>query len=273
MKIRRYVQGFWSRLSIFDIIFFTIILGLASAFYLFFYRRGETVDIRVKVTDQDVLYAYTLPQNSYAQQFIVGDSELDMSGRKISEIIGVEKYPISPTHQVIYLDLRVRATYDSRTDQYYVRGKQVAYGTPMRFTLSKVTFDGIVTHFPGLNDSQDVKTGYTTVKAFLRDKEPHISRSVNKGDVVKDSNGQVMVEVLDVSSKPAEKVTQTDRGDLLLRNDPLYEDVYLTLKVLTKEIQGSVYMFDFASVKVNEVVPLNLTQMSLFPVIYEVIEE
>lgn len=274
------IRKFAKKLTYFDIGIIAIVVALGLGFFSFFYRKAEYVNIRVKVTDQDVLYVRTQPATWYANRFEVGDVERGALGREISRIVGVETFNVTSRRKAVYLNLRVRATYDTRTKLYSARGKPLIFGTPVRFNFSKVTFDGIVTDFPNSEYQKNLQVKETKVVALSRGfkpeeipGEPLIFESVKRGDKVVDSNGNILAEVLDVVIRPAERVTQTDRGELLLRRDPLYKDSLFTLKIRTKIFDNEPFMFDNIPLKIGEVVPLNFAHVSLFPVIIEIIPQ
>src|SRR3990170_1979301 len=105
-------------LTYFDIGVILVLAILSIAFFSFFYRKAEYVNIRVKVTDKEVLYAWSQPQNWYAERFEIGDVEKDALGRVISEIVGIERFNVDSQRKAVYLDLKVRAVYDSRSKLY-----------------------------------------------------------------------------------------------------------------------------------------------------------
>jgi len=266
------------KLTYFDIALIVLLVILFLGFFFFFYRKAEYANIRVKVTDQEVLYARTLPTTWYANQFVVGDIERDTLGRVISEIVGIERFNVKSDKKTVYLDLRVRATYDTRTKLYSARGRPLIFGTPVRFNFSKVTFDGIVTEFPNSSAQKNLKITNTKVTALLRGiepekkpDEPEILRAVKVGDKIYDSNGNVLAEVLDLKIRPAERVTQTTQGELLLRHDPLYKDALFTLNIRSKILDNESFMFDNIPLKIGEKLPLNFEDVSLFPVIIEIL--
>ncbi len=258
------------KFKVFDFIAAGTLALIAVGLFLLFYRKAEYINIRVRVTDQDVLYAQTLPKNWYAKRFSVGDYELDALGRKITEVTGLEAFAVSNENSVVFLDLTVRATYDTRSKMYSVKGKQIQFGAPVRFNLHTITFDGIVTEFPGSEKQQSVQTHTRTVRALARGIEPYLANSAGVGLEVTNSNKVVLAKITKIEVRPAERVTTTDRGDLLLRLDPLYKDVVYTIDVLVKEQKGVETMFDSIPVKVDQMIPLNFENVSLFPTIIEV---
>lgn len=261
------LKKLFKRISWFDGIFISLIMLVGVAFFLFFLRKPEYVTIRVKVTDQDVLYQRIEPKNWYANRFQIGDSELDALGRKITEITGIESFNVDAQSKALYVDLKVRAVYDSRTKLYSARGKSLVFGTPMRINLSTVTFDGFVTEYPNSVFFKEMSEKKVVVNLLARSVEPALASSIKKGDKVFDSNQTLLAEIIDISVSPAERVTQTASGELLLRYDPLYKDVIFKTKLRSKKYQNELYIFDNLPLKVGEIVPLNFSQTSIFPMI------
>ena len=255
------------QISLFDITFFLILVVAGLIFFLFFYRKAEYITIRVKVTEQEVLYANTRPTTWYANRFEIGDQELDALGRKITEIVGIERFNVESNRKAVYVDLEIRATYDTRTRLYSARGKTLVFGTPVRFNLSRVTFDGIVTEFPGSQYQKNLKVSQSIVKVLARALEPAIANSIRNGDKVHDSSGVLLAEVKDILISPAERVTTPATGNLLLRLDPLYKDVSITVLLRTKTYQGEAFVFDNIPLKIGEILPLNFSQVSISPII------
>lgn len=250
-----------------DVILIALIAIGFIGFFVFFYRKPQYVTIKVKVTDQDVLYAYTQPQAWYANRFEAGDTEINTLGQKISEITNVETFNVTSDKKVVYLTIKIKALFDSRTKLYSAKGKQLAFGIPLRFTTSKITFDGIVTEFPGSEHQKNVTVGTTRVTTLARNIEPAIALSLRAGDTIIDSNKTLLATIENLAIRPAEKVTQTSAGDLLLRYDPLYKDVVMTVTVRTKTVFGETFAFDSVPVKIGEALPLNFPLISLFPFI------
>lgn len=261
------IKHLLKRVTIFDAVVVGVVLILGVAFLFFFLRKPEYVTIRVKVTDQEVLYQRTEPRTWYANRFQIGDSELDALGRKITEIIGIESFNVDAYSKALYVDLKVRAIYDSRTKLYSARGKPLVFGTPMRFNLSTVTFDGFVTEYPKSEFYKEITEENVAVDLLARSIEPTVAASIKKGDKVFDSNHTLLVEIIEISIKPAERVTETASGDLLLRYDPIFKDIFIKAIVKSKKYQNESYIFDNLPMKIGEVVPLNFPHMSVFPII------
>ncbi len=269
MKILKLVKKFnWI-----DLILLLIIVIIGGVVLFSFYRKAEYVNIKVKVTDQEVLTAKNLPLNWYADKFEVGDVEKDLIGKNLTEIKSIESYNTDSLHKTVYLNLKVRAVYDSRTKLYSAKGKSLIFGMPLRFNFSKITCDTIVTDFPNSQFSDNYHEDYATATGIIRAYdspvakpiEPAILISINKGDKIFDSNNQLLAEVLEINVNPAQQVVQTINGDLLLKYNPLFKDATIKVKLKTKTYKNEIYMFDNIPLKIGERIPLNFNKVSVFP--------
>ncbi len=252
----------------------TLILSAAVVvlvgFFFFFYRKSTYITIRFKVTNQEVLTAHDTPRNDYSWRFRVGDVERDVVGRTIAEIVNVESYPITPENKVVYLDIRLRATYDTRTKLYSARGKNLMYGTPMRFNLHDVTFDGIVTDVPGIaqvNATEKV----IHVKTFLASISPTLAKEIHVGDTVTNSLGKQMVKITKVEVTPATQVTQDIYGNFQIRKHPIAKDVVVWLDLTVRVVNNDeVVMFDGYRVHIGSEVPINQKRYNIYPAIDDI---
>jgi hypothetical protein len=258
-------------LTPFDYFGLVVVVIILLASYFFFYRKSEYVNIRVRVTELNVLYATNNPKFWYADRFKVGDVERDTLGRVLAEVVDVDTFNYDKDTKAVYLDLRVRATYDSRTKIYSLRGKPLVFGIPITFNLSGITFQGIVTEFPNSNFQINLRIKESLARVVVRginenandengDKrftEPVAVESIKKGDKIVDSRGSSLAEVVDITLRPAQRITTDDRGNLLLRFDPYYKDAFITLKLRTKVVDNSAYVFDYLPLRLGEELPLS----------------
>lgn len=257
-------------LKVQDIILLVLVFGTATFFFFFFYRKAEFVEVKIKVTDQDVLYATTLPKPWYANQFETGDTEIDAIGNIITELIDVETVPVSKSETAVYLTLNVKATYNTRTDRYTVKGRDLIFGAPIRFNLGMVTFDGIVVDFPGLKESDSYE--YRIVTALVRSVEPYVAESIHIGDQVINNRGEVLIELVDIDVTSADMVVTTDSGEVLLQKSPLHKDVIVKAKVRVKKVKDLIFLLEDLPFGVGQALPINLDHTSLFPTISSISE-
>jgi len=269
-------------LALTDWIFVCFGAVLLLSFYLFFRREVIFITARFKVTDENILYAKTTPNNEFTTSFMVGDTERDELGRVVSEIIGVESYKTVPEQHVVYLDIKLKSVYNPRKKQYSVRGKNIIFGESFTFSFTKVRFKALVVDFPGFRDPQGIKFKKTIVKTQLRYDSrgfsdvygvPNfVAAAVKKGDIVTDSKDNVLIKILDVSIQSAKRLVVSSSGQPFLVDDPYLKDVYYTIELATKEVDGKTYMFDYIPVLINTAVPINMNTVSIWPTITEIIQ-
>jgi hypothetical protein len=256
----------------FDIFMIVIAISILIGFFFFFYRKAEYITIQVKVTNQEVLYASMLPKNSYSRHFTKGDVERDAVGRVITEVIDVESYPITQDHQIVYLTLRVRSTYDTRTQTYSARGKTLMYGTPIRFNLNSVTFDGFVTQVPTTAVSHKEKI--MKVQAVSRYMEPSIANAVKVGDTIVNSRNEVLIKITNVRVEPAMQVTTNVSGDLFERKNPYFKDIYVDMEVLVDEFNNKdLTILDEIKFQVGAVIPFSNMNYTIYPLVEKILPE
>lgn len=280
MKYRLLIKNFKKKIRPLDLLIggFFIIIGVSL--YILFHRTNEYVDIRVRVTDQDVLYANTNPKNWYANHFEVGDTEKNELGQVVSKITNIETFSISPDTKVVYLDINIKANYNKRTNTYTVKGTNLIFGNSLRFNFSKVFFNGIITESPNNNlegYSEKQRTIVLIRRAVLQygnfsygGIEPQVFGKIKKGDTITNSNGVVLATVEDIVLTPALRITQTSQGNILASRDPYYKDATITMNIKVKEYKSDEYVFDMIPLKIGMEIPLNFKNVSVWPTLIEI---
>ena len=258
--------------------FIVVVLG----FFLFFHRKSEYVNIRVKVTDQDVLYANTNPKTWYANRFKVGDSEMNEFGTVISKITSVETFNISGDSKVVYLDINIKAVYNKQTKLYSAKGTNLIFGNTLKFNFTNTFFNALITESPSTINQKDYSEEERTVVVMQRSListvlaqdvfslEPEIVEKIKNGDTITDSNGNVLARVTNVIIKPAMRIAQTSGGDLIMREDPYFKDAMITLNMKVKKYKGEEFVFDFIPLKIGVAIPLNFSYESIWPTIIDI---
>lgn len=266
------LQSLRSKVTPFDLVVFSLFGILILSFSLFFKRNVVLIPIRVKVTDSDILYATTQPQSWYADKFQVGDKEVDTLGRNISIITHIESYNVDFSRKSIFLDINVRATYDSKTQQYSFKGKPLVFGTPLRFSLKNVYFDSIVVKNPGdttlpLRYPIILQTENKTIPNYL-------AQAIKKteGKSTLSNQGEVWVRIDKVTLTPAKNVVQFINSDnITLRSNDDFSDVQMTITANAKNIGNTYYAYEDIPLKINSSLPINFPELTYFPQITQII--
>ncbi len=268
-KLKKFIGKYLKKLTLFDLVIISIVLIFLSSFYFLFRREAKYINIRVKISNDDIFNTRNYPSNWFANQFLAGDIDRDAIGRVTAEIIKVDSMQITNQSKSVYLDMRIMTTYDSRSKRFSYKGKPIVYATLLRFELSKIIFDGYVVDFPGNNVRS--QSSYKTVTLKKRLIEESLADSIHVGDKIFDSEGNMLVEVLDVSVNPALRVVENPlKGTLYQASDPIYKDLTLTISLRTKTINNEIYAFDDFPVKIDNKLPLNFPQALLDPFILKI---
>jgi hypothetical protein len=287
MKFQKLIKKIKKNIHVLDIVIGAFFIIIAISLLLLFHRKNEYVDIRVRVTDQDVLYANNNPRTWYANQFEVGDVERDELGGIVGKITGVETFNISEDSKVVYLDISLRAVYNKRSQLYSAQGTNLIFGNTLRLNFSKTFFNSLITEAPDRSNQNDYSEEQKTIVVIERgvtngndtdvnslqsqaNIEPQVLSKIKSGDVITDSNGRVLAEVKDIVITPALRITQNDRGDLLSKLDPYYKDATITLTILVKKYKSDEFIFDIIPLKIGSKVPLNFSYESIWPTLIEV---
>ncbi|OGY16041.1 MAG: hypothetical protein A2785_02630 [Candidatus Chisholmbacteria bacterium RIFCSPHIGHO2_01_FULL_49_18] len=282
MNIGQRIKRSTKMLTTIDLIAIIGVLLFLLGFYIFFRRETRTITIRLKVTDENVLYADTQPRSEYAHSFQIGDVEKDELGRTIAEIVNVDMYDYDEKTKVVYLDVALKTLYNPRKQAYSLRGKKITFGETFTFDFNKVHANALVIDSPDLNREGDIKSGKIIVRAQFRQEfkefsdvygvPEYIANAIKPGEEVTDSNGRVLAKVISVEVFPATRTSETSSGQIIAAKDPVLKDVFCTIELTTREVNGDIYMFDYVPVKIGQKIPLNLQHLSVFPTIIEIIE-
>lgn len=270
------------KLALLDYVFIGIFLSVVLAFFVFFKRSTVYIPITLKITDDNVLLADSSPKIDYAQSFIIGDTERNELGQPTATITNIDSYYISPNKQIVFVTIKAKAVYNARKKQYVVKSRPVVYGASIPFIFKNVIFTGLVVNFPNFETAQQVKRGATKVKAQLRYDSrdfsdisgvPNfIATSVKEGDLITNTNNEVMAKILSVEIYPAKRTVITSAGVAMNIQDPNLYDVFYTIDLTTKQINNKTYMFDYFPVLVGESIPLNFPTVSVYPTIIEILK-
>lgn len=263
---------FKNKISYFDLVLGFVFVCIMVGLFLFFFRKNTYVNIRVKITDQDILYATTSPQNWYANKFEVGDVERDQLGRVVTQINNVETFNVSGDRKAVYLDIKIKAVYDTKSKTYSAKGTNLIFGNTIRFYFSKVSTNALITESPNDLIQNNLKISNKVITAIQRgpSTEPEVLEKIKAGDVITDSNGTILAKVENIKLVPAQHITQNSQGDLLLRYSPYYKDALLTISIRSKEYKNEIFVFDNLPLKLGMGLPLNFPNQTIYPTVLDI---
>ncbi len=266
-----------------------LLLGIAAYVLMAPNYRGVLVTIRL--AEKDIIWLDNgSPRAISADAIKVGMKEIDVFGRTTAEVVRVTSFDQPRTEspytmkKAVYVTLRLRSSYNKSIDQYRYEGIILQVGDWVRFTVHSTVINGLIVRVP----AQDANPyTWVTVKAQIKSEGPFIFESfaettgVDKaiadavvvGDMAKDSDGNILAEVLDKTVTPAMRTTWDIYGNVFNRPHPRKYDVILTLRLAVSKIGNDIYYLDSAPIKINSMVPLFLSRIDIEPRIIEIVSE
>jgi hypothetical protein len=263
------------KFRMFDIILILAVSIMGISLYFLFSRTQKTVDV-VALVSQNAGSPYW----NY-DIFKEGMTESDTLGNISARIIKVRKYDISPDNPSVYLTLRLQTVYSPRTKTYTYKGKKLFVGSIINLNLDQVGVDANIVSMDG--DKNIYPIQQLIVKARLMGKSnslysetygqyPYIADNITVGDTVLDNNGQVILTIINKQVEDADHYIITLNGELTKGKDLFLKDIYLTLKIMAYKIGSRYYFFDNVPILIGAQIPINLSKLSIQPVITDIEE-
>jgi len=217
-----------SQLRWIDVVGIGIFFAILAIILFFFLRKGEYVVITLEVSQSHNPTRINItsreePPFWYTQYLKPGLKETDGLGRTNVEVVDVYKYISSETSDIVYVSLRVKSTYNKRTNQYLYKGLPLLIGSGQSFRLQGVLVNGIVTNidisdfsFSGqqkefivtaflhpINHSLGTDNSRSMGETIINGIPTYLSKQIQKGLLMKDNQGQVIAEIIEVTKSPA----------------------------------------------------------------------
>lgn len=249
-KIIMIIKKYKNRLKIFDIAIIAIFIFLAVSLFFVLLRKQSTVQIVVKVNEENLSYQIGGVPSWFAQFLHVGMKEIDAFGRPTAEIKGVKTFYTSNRKSVVYLTVDIKTIYSTSDRQHTYKGKSVAIGSTIELPLDDLLVKGLIIDVDGLADSHPKKI---FAQARVMNNDPlfpqtegvssYIADSISEGDVMKDSLGNPAIKILKKTVEDAKITVVTANGDVLLQRHPMRKDVFFDLEIWVNKIGDRYYLF------------------------------
>lgn len=267
----------------------TTLLIIAALVYVFISPKSTDVLVTVRLAEKDLIWLDNgSPRGSAIEAIKVGIQGKDGLGRVNAEVVDVTSFDQwrteTPfvTKKTVYVTLRLRASYNSKSDQYRYQGTTLQVGEWVRLNIQSVIINGLIVRVPADEKEEPV---WVTVKAQVKSDGPFIfepfseTTGVDKaiadaivvGDTAKDSSGAVLAEVMEKTVTPAQRTSWDIYGNVFNVPHPRKYDVFLTLRLATRKVGEELFFLDTSPIKVNAYVPLFLSRIDIEPRITEIV--
>lgn len=237
-----------------DLIGMGIFFGILAVAAFFFLRRSDYVTLTLRISESDSYGIWSKPPLWYANTIQTGMKSEDMLGRSTLEVIDVYRYMGEEASSLTYIQLKLRAVYNKRTNEYSYNGSNLLIGSYQQFRIQGVLVTGIVHTIhtqaatekkrfllkgyinPSLVDTTalSAETISTGIPNFL-------SKKIVEGMTVKDSRGTILAEIKKVKKSQAQRKFIYN-GQLTQFPDVNLEKVDLEVEV-TAEKNGTLYFY------------------------------
>ncbi len=259
-----------------------VLFGILFLLLLQFLRtKSEWIIVTFKVTDDNPLYATRYPNYEFAKSFKTGDIEFNELGIKQAEIIKVDSYRNSPDNFVVYVDVKLKASYDKRMRVYKYKGKPLVFGETQTFIFPSVRFEGLVAFTSksgeNLNNKKFVRiqSQINYSRLFFSETDgvpPYIADQIEEGQIMTDSANNIIARIVKVEKNPADRMLPTNDGRLVVVKDPELIDVLLTIDLSVFELDGRLYYFDYKPLSIGTVIPIDLKNVYIWPTVTKIEE-
>jgi hypothetical protein len=280
--LQKFISTRFNKIRFIDLIILALVILSVLFFYLLLIKRGEDVVVRFKVSQVYSLYQSQTdaPNNEYSEFFSIGDTQKDELGSITAEILDIHSFRINQNQIETYLDVRVKATLNNRTNKYTLSGKNLIFGETFIFNFSNIHVKLIALETPLSDIKRQEKM--STVEAELLYNQPgfedvmgvmpHIANAIKAGDKMTSSNGEILAEVLSVNISPAKQVINTNNNSTLV-DHPYLKKVTYTLKVKTVVSEQYTHTFDYTSLQIGSSFPLDTKNVIVWPTITKIHNE
>ncbi|HBP51352.1 TPA: hypothetical protein DD455_03420 [Candidatus Shapirobacteria bacterium] len=193
---------FFNDLRVVDVLGLLVFLGIMMMAYLFLLRRGEYVDVVLRVSQSDLIntntggVSATLPA-WYLENFKEDDVKLNKSSILIVKVF---EYQNNSNEKIVYLTLRMQAKFDKNSQTYSYEGIPLLVGSYQNFRYEGVMLRGIIQKVGGLDQKREEKTLMVEGKMEV---EEYLANKLVKGLSISDSNDRVIAKIEAVETFPA----------------------------------------------------------------------
>ena len=222
--------------------------------------------------------------NWFSQLLKIGMEERDGLGRNVAKVTNIFQYDSSPDTSNTYLTLKIKTTYSRGSGQYTFKGKPVLVGSEIKLILDHILVNGTITDLLSTGASPDLHktvikatlyktTWYNPVNNYLNTDgvPPYLAAAIKIGETVYDSQNRPIIKVVDKKISDAQTSISTADGRLVIRTNPLLQDVAYTLELLTTSVSEKEYLLGNIPIIIGQDIPIHTKSASIYPTITSII--
>lgn len=173
---------------------------------------------------------------SSPDELYVGRIFRDYLGKPIAEIKDVDSYNVDDSFRRVQIILEVQ-TRNIGNNQYF-RRQLLVEGFPLTTQDDAFGFTGKLVNIGDNN----LELSQKTVKVRIPEVRGWVSKKIKVGDIEMTSKGRVLASIVAKEVVPSLMVITSDVGNVYLKDNPLLNDIYLTI-TLTGEREGDNFFY------------------------------
>ena len=233
---------FITRLDIFLLLILLSLFITAGVVVKFVFQKDQYINVELLATGGEWWWGVPPPYYWNFQDLKPGAKEFDVLTKPIAEVLEIEQYG-HDNRKFTWIKARLKVSKNTRTGALTFRQFPLQVGKTITISPNNVMIIANVVSIEGHTPFFNKKERVITAK--MLEKRKWIADAVVVGDVMKNSKGEVVAEVLEKQDEPAETITTNWLGEPLLKRDPLYRDVTLKIRIMVLRSDDGLEYFNF----------------------------
>jgi len=229
-KIKKTIQKEITLIDLILIIFGILIVG----FLLFHFRRKrEFIYIDITFQRQDWNEESFPPEYWEIINLETGDIGYNSVGKEVIEIQEIEKNVWGGGERLfIEVVVKIDSSPSTSTRTYVFDGNPLLVGEKMNLKFNNTSLTGIIANVYKNKEQRfdNYQRADAEIKVHYHNLDPWHAEAIN-GINITNSQGENILITKDVKITPAEKVVVTDKGEVLLRWNPIKKDLIVTFEL------------------------------------------
>lgn len=198
-----------------------------------------------------------------------GMKEYDVTKKTLVEVLDVVTYG-TDNRKFVWMKARLRVKKNIRTGVYTFKQTEAQVGKILTIAPGNIMLIGQIISIEGMKSPWNRKDIIVLTK--IPKKYQWEADAVEVGDVMKDNNGEVVAKVLDKNVVPYEEATTDWRGEMFLKENPLFKDIVLKIQLNVIEDGYMKYFNFYQPVQPDQEITIQLSKITIQPKVMKIEE-
>lgn len=238
----------FGKYDLFIPLFILVVLTLGIMVLRVLLQKEQYITVELFASGGEWWWDNPSPPYWLADQIKRGAVERDPQGSVLVEVIEARKFE-EANRKLLWMKVKLRVTPDNKSNQFRFRRENLQVGSVIYIAPNNVKVVCNVLRIEGMEDSRQEATKVVTISAFAV--SPWYADNIKVGDVMRDSDGKILAEVIEKKVSYSEITTVDDRGDTHVRKDMLRRDVDMKIRMQVTRAEGIDYFSYFLPLKKN----------------------